>query len=1268
MHRFGLLLLLLLFADSAQAAITGRVWTEEGLPLAGARVRAYERETEETWRTRALSPSPERTPLITARTADDGSFSIDAKRAAVDLLVDTPGRQTAFAEVAEGEVTSFVLAPATPKRIRILSGGRPVAGARVITARTLVAQTDQEGFYDLADGGAGLPFVIIHPDYAIAHDVALRRGVALRGRVTAGEGSAPVPDAVVRLDGWPLARTDKEGNFNIPHANERWQTLSVVHGNLAGNASRTRGDAYKIVLRPTVPFTGTVSVAEQKTRVPEARVFLHPENGAGSIASAIADAKGAFTLNGVLPGRYRIRASMPGYGGSMIATHAAAGSRVHHDVLVDPLPRVSGVVIDEEKKPVAGVTVQAQFSQSATVTGGDGRFSATSGITGRPVHLIARKRGFAPAVAGPFSLGYGRSRTGLTVTLARGFTFQLKAVGAGGIALPGEPVTISIGEDGPQGQARVVLCGEQERAIQPCRTDEQGVFATQLTEGKYEIAAGGESAVEKRLAPQILSKGNASLTIELEKAVEVSGRVTYGDGSPIDIANVAVTAKELGFPMSGRHHRVNPDGTFTLPDVAGGRVTVYAYIIDSPPTEGASVEVTAPAKNVALTIPRPMKIEGRVVDKDTRQPLSDFSVSVRRFRGSGSSVQSYTFSSEEGRFVIEGIGAGAIELTAAADGYAPATVSSAAVKEDELITIPLDRGGTIVGRVTAEGRPVSEASVMLGAPMRGPMMARNQTTTDAQGEFRFNVAAGDYNVMVNKRGFATGRKSVEVAQADESRVEIELQRGHDVRGRVVDAEGRPVPGARVASRGRSGPPPVQSDADGNFELTGLAEGTHTIAAEKNGYIPGVAENVNAASAQNITLTLNQGGTITGRVIGLSERELAAVRVNAYSRGVAPSTRPDGSGNFTLAGVPDGKIRVQAVIVGSSMRQSAPKEVDVVNGMAAPVEIDFGGAFKVSGRVTRKGAPLALAAVAFQPVQGGSGFFARDEASAGGDYEVMLSAAGEYRVTVEFGPGGRYDAGKVNISGPMVHDIDLRGGALNGRVFDAQTRVPIAGAAVQINRMGGGYPGPPVITDSDGRFIIDPATAGKYNIRVTKQRYATSHKELEVREGVPADIEIALDAGDRVAVRVIDRHTGRALDDVSLTVQDAAKKTVQSGPAMREDDGSWRLWVAPGQYTLRVWAQRYAPATVSFSVPGPEVVVAMAPGGRLVLQNIPAEASRARLRNSQGRIETTVGAPPGIFENVAPGSYQVEVVALDGKVLASRPVVIEAGQTAVVRVE
>ncbi len=1277
------LALLALFASiTVNAAITGRVVTEEGNPIAGARIRAYERETEEAFKARVLSPSPERAVVATATTREDGSFSLDPTRAAVDLLIDAPGRQLDTAEATDGaDAGTFILGESKPRRGRVTFGGKGIPNALVVTARAIVTRTDGEGYYDAFDFATPAPPpMIIHPDFAISDfsvfsrdrnargsDATLRRGVTLRGRVLAEDRKTGVPNTVVRIEGWPMATTAEEGTFTIAHAPEKWRMLVATDDKRAGMVSRSSSQSYTIVLASAATLTGTVRNAKDDAPIPAARVRVSPEPDFSSARTAIADAKGNFVISALPPGSYRGVATAPGFMVAPVSVDLGPGARGQRNFSVAPLPRITGIVIDEERKPVAGVMIHYGFS-SRSAAGPDGRFSITTTPYGQPLHFVARKRGYAPAIFGPFVSESGQSRSGVTVVLTRGFTFRLRVEDRNKQPVANEPVTIARPGEDERNVQPIFICGGRGGTTALCHTDSRGVLEMQLAEGKYEIVVGGGAAALKRIPAQTLSARESAMTVTVDRGVEVSGRVTYTDGSPVDPTNVLILNKEGPLRQFARGDSVNSDGTFVLRNVAPGPVTLYAEIMSAAPIEGPSVEITAPAKDVVLTIPKPIRIEGRVVDKDNKQPVRVFSINVRRYRGGGGyGAENRSFSSEEGTFVMDDISLGPLELTVSAAGYAPAMVSNAALSEKGPITIQLERGALVTGRVTSDGAPVADANVSLSGGPRSPATMRNTVITDAEGEFRFDSAGtGEYSLFIFKKGFAQGRKVVEIASGKETRIEIELQRGRELRGRVVDSEGRPVSLARVFARGGSGVPSTQSDAEGNFELTGIPDGTYTISAEKSGYMPATMENVEVSKTSPITLTLQHGGTITGRVTGLSDRELAVTRVSIVGGGSWSTTRVDASGSFTLSGVPDGMIRVQAEVQAPRTRQSSTKMIEVIRGSAPPVELDFSGTFAVTGRVTRGGVPLPSATVTFDPVGSPGGSSGRDLTAADGRYDVMLSSAGEYSVGVEFGPAGRFDAGGVNIGGAMMYDIEVRGGSLAGRVVDAETGAAVPSALVQLLRMGG-RGAPNITTDSEGRFSFELLTAGRYTMRASKTRYAMDMQEIEVREGVPADVEIRLRQGERVGVRVVDGVSGRPLDNVSITVMDAAtKKFVQGGAPTRDDAGLWRVWVVPGRYVARVLSPRYLMQMVDLTVPGPDVVVQLQPAGRIVLQSISEGSIRARLLDARTRkIIMQVGVPPAVFESVAPGSYQVELIDRNSVVLATKDVRVTGPQTVTV---
>lgn len=101
-----------------------------------------------------------------------------------------------------------------------------------------------------------------------------------------------------------------------------------------------------------------------------------------------------------------------------------------------------------------------------------------------------------------------------------------------------------------------------------------------------------------------------------------------------------------------------------------------------------------------------------------------------------------------------------------------------------------------------------------------------------------------------------------------------------IKGRVIDAEGRPVRRATVMTFGRDSRPPrsATTDADGSYELTELPAGTYQLSASKGGYVRlmygqrtamGTGRPLELATGQaldKIDFSLPRGGVIVGRVV------------------------------------------------------------------------------------------------------------------------------------------------------------------------------------------------------------------------------------------------------------------------------------------------------------------------------------------------------------------------------------------------------------------
>lgn len=134
---------------------------------------------------------------------------------------------------------------------------------------------------------------------------------------------------------------------------------------------------------------------------------------------------------------------------------------------------------------------------------------------------------------------------------------------------------------------------------------------------------------------------------------------------------------------------------------------------------------------------------------------------------------------------------------------------------------------TISGRVVADdsGEPIPNAGVGLVAPS----VPEAAVLTDADGRFTFDVGPGDYTVTARKTRYAAhAAAAIRVGQP----LDIRLQRGAVISGRVIDDAGEPVIAARVTAETISGSIVATTDTDdrGEYRLGSLRPDTFILAS------------------------------------------------------------------------------------------------------------------------------------------------------------------------------------------------------------------------------------------------------------------------------------------------------------------------------------------------------------------------------------------------------------------------------------------------------
>ncbi len=236
----------------------------------------------------------------------------------------------------------------------------------------------------------------------------------------------------------------------------------------------------------------------------------------------------------------------------------------------------------------------------------------------------------------------------------------------------------------------------------------------------------------------------------------------------------------------------------------------------------------------------------------------------------------------------------------------------------------LERGCRIHGTVlNSSGTPLKDAKVVLhvaGTAALSPF----RTTTDAQGRFELEpVEPGFYNVSVrHERHKGRGDQTASVPRpGDAFEVNVVLETGAQLGGRVVDDEGNPVEGASITVANAKTGATTKSDKDGRFMVYGQEAVPTNLSAQKAGLGMVYLRNAPPHST-DLVLRMPTPGTVHGRVVADPLPESFGVALYGYDAALkqkAPLysrffTAP-AEGRFILPDVAPGTYTVEIILDG-----------------------------------------------------------------------------------------------------------------------------------------------------------------------------------------------------------------------------------------------------------------------------------------------------------------------------------------------------------------
>ena len=206
--------------------------------------------------------------------------------------------------------------------------------------------------------------------------------------------------------------------------------------------------------------------------------------------------------------------------------------------------------------------------------------------------------------------------------------------------------------------------------------------------------------------------------------------------------------------------------------------------------------------------------------------------------------------------------------------------------------------GSILVHVTGpDHQPI--AGARLSNRGIGPQLCR-EGTTDAKGDCRIdNVVSlfGRYLLAVRAKGFAPDIRDFKAGTAARpNRIEIELEKGHTLRARVMLTNGRPAVNARVIFDSGENPwscgGETRTDLNGRVALDGLCrglpggldkedslsrQGLFTI-DEVAGFVPLIDVPLPLDRGTEITVTLDTAAVVKGRVVDANGKPVVPCRI------------------------------------------------------------------------------------------------------------------------------------------------------------------------------------------------------------------------------------------------------------------------------------------------------------------------------------------------------------------------------------------------------
>jgi large repetitive protein len=487
---------------------------------------------------------------------------------------------------------------------------------------------------------------------------------------------------------------------------------------------------------------------------------------------------------------------------------------------------------------------------------------------------------------------------------------------------------------------------------------------------------------------------------------------------------------------------------------------------------------------------------------------------------------------------------------------------------------------------------------------------------DLEGRFVVNAipVSGRHFLLASAEGRAPLLREIDDLLAGSTKqLSIELFAGDDLRGRVVDIQGQPLPGVEITceftrriARGLKDLARATSAEDGTFLLSNLPPQELRVRATLAGFLP-QSETVSPAGRdrKDLELTLAEGAAILGRVVMDDGKpaadaevkvrpDLGAMTMGSDMGRIAEHrarVRTDTQGGFKISGLSEAGRYILACTASSASGSSLRVRLAGVRAGGDEVLLRLLPSLNLAGRVIGPlGEPVQEGQIQLR-LKGSGGVFGigayrRTESMRNpeGAISVPDLEPGTWLVSVQ-APG--YSANEpVEVALPQAPDQPLvialqAAPCLSGRVLTPLGQ-PISGALVKEERglferieQGDDETRGQAFTDASGGFEITDIDAGVIELVATRDGFASSEPLVVEAQGGQRHegLVLTLRLGATVTGEVLD-GAGQPLQDQTVILQRMPNLTRQvmltsdsQGRFVKEhlEPGTWQVMSMRGLF-------------------------------------------------------------------------------------------------------